>query len=551
MPQYPYKKQVIAGDVPELKPFDYTRQLDATAQSMEQLSEKTAQMARANFLNTFEIESRQMLTEVYERNKNNPEQLLKEQEKARVGLLKGLPTKELRNEANVQFQIHAMPYLQKSKENLYRQEYEKTQAGIYDYITQGLNDIENFGDAFYSANPENSRDSLAAATLIFTGIVNRIGRADKDGNYYLTPREQAAYKQKLNVALTKSARSYYDKLPDNEKVNFAKEYEQGATMINAFDPENPDQLIKMNISKILDRDTYEENLAYFKKQTVESENNLLLEEAMDPVNNPKGDLMKAASYINRAPGYSLKAKKAAMDIVYAQISHNKQINDQQKEMRKINVLNTADGMLLNGNVAGAIKAVRDSDDIESHVKYEIIEKIKTGQRTKQDDPVAYNALAAKIVSGEIYQPSQVLEAYGRGQITDSSKNALIKTMEQVQEPSFKIYKQAQDQVNKVYNKGLMGSLTPAESVALSNINRELNEMYLQSLSSNKSADDMKDIFSPENVQRVAEKYAVGVNENVQSYMGRIQPKKSDVPTVPQRQQGESVDAYLQRVGGVL
>lgn len=545
----PYKKEIIAADVPQLKPFDYTKQLDATAQSMEQLSIKTAKMAEANFLNSFELEGRRTLADLYDKNKANPQQLIREQEKARVGLVKALPTKKLRDEANLQFQIHALPYVQKSKENLYRQEQEKAQAGLYDYLNQGLNDIENLGSAFYAENPENSRDSLVAATLIFSGIVSRIGETDQDGNAYLTPREQAAYKQKLNIALTKSARSYFDGLTDTGKVEFAKQYEQGATQINAIDPQG--NLTKMSITKILDRDTYESNLAYFKKNSTEAENNLLLVEAMDPVNNPKGDLMKAASYINGAKGYSLKAKKAAMDIVYAQISHNKQISDQQKEVRKINVLNTADEMLLNGNVAGAIKAVRDSDDIESHVKYEIIEKIKTGQRTKQDDPVAYNALAAKIVSGEIYQPSQVLEAYGRGQITDSSKNALIKTMEQVQDPSFKIYKQAQDQVSKVYNKGLMGSLTPAESVALSNINRELNEMYLQALADRKSADEIKDIFSPENVQQVAEKYAVGVNENVQSYMGRIQPKKADVPTVPQRQQGESVDAYLQRVGGVL
>ena len=77
-------------------------------------------------------------------------------------------------------------------------------------------------------------------------------------------------------------------------------------------------------------------------------------------------------------------------------------------------------------------------------------------------------------------------------------------------------------------------------------------MYLSAVQQNKDLESMRALFAPENVQRVADKYAVDVNDNVQSYIDRIQPKKqTDEAGVPQRLDGETVEAYLQRVGGIL
>ena len=171
---------------------------------------------------------------------------------------------------------------------------------------------------------------------------------------------------------------------------------------------------------------------------------------------------------------------------------------------------------------------------------------------QHDNPETYNGLMRGIMDGTIYNNNPILEALAAGQIKETSKDALIQTLTQRQKPSYELLQEAIKQVDKVYNKGLMGGLTPAESMALSNIHRELNDMFLSAVQQNRDLESMRALFAPENVQRVADKYAVGVNDNVQSYIDRIQPKKqAEGAGVPQRLDGETVEAYLQRVGGNL
>lgn len=274
------------------------------------------------------------------------------------------------------------------------------------------------------------------------------------------------------------------------------------------------------------------------------------------VEQGKTDLQGAMKFLtekSEGGGYKPQNAKVAADMVYAAYNRNIQAKRLVREEAEAQVLDNSYKHYLAGDTNTAIQTVLAST-IPNDRKQAIIKNMKQGRisEMQHDDPETYNGLMRGIMDGTIYNNNPILEALSAGQIKETSKDALIQTLTQRQKPSYELLQEAIKQVDKVYNKGLMGGLTPAESMALSNIHRELNDMYLSAVQQNKDLESMRALFAPENVQRVADKYAVGVNDNVQSYIDRIQPKKqADGAGVPQRLDGETVEAYLQRVGGIL
>ena len=103
-----YKKQVIAGDIPEVKPYDTTKMFRTISETANGIANATAKLAEQNFMNRFDIEQRKQLNECYERNLNNPKQLEIEQQKIKLNLVKALPNSKMRNEAMARFEMHAM-----------------------------------------------------------------------------------------------------------------------------------------------------------------------------------------------------------------------------------------------------------------------------------------------------------------------------------------------------------------------------------------------------------------------------------------------------------
>lgn len=536
-----YKKQVIAGEIPEVKPYDTTKMFRTISETANGIANATAKLAEQNFMNRFDIEQRKQLNECYERNLNNPKQLEIEQQKIKLNLVKALPNSKMRSEAMARFEMHAMPYMQKAKENLYKQTFNEAQASTLEYINETVKSVEQNAAYLYGDNLAASGTIITSTMADIDGVLRRIATPDEQGNYYLTPAQRVAVQEKLNTAITKGARNYFDSLSPMEKIDFAKKYETGEIEVNSLDPKSPTGFGKTNISKLLDRESFEENRNYFNKQSIEAESDLLFEESMSPLNNPKGDLYKAIEFVSNNRDVSIEAKKYATDVLYGLIARKNQVQNLVDEQSKENVLNMADGLMLDGDVSGAIKLVRNST-LDNSTKLEIIENYKKGgQQKKTDNPETYNNLAYGIVEGTIYNPSQILAEYGKGNITDATKNNLLKTLEQKQKPSFEIYKRAQTQVQKVFDKGIMGTMTPAESGAMTYTLRELNEMYQQALKEGKTEEEIEDIFAPENVTAIALKWQPSLKESAESFMSRF--SNNNTP-IPQARPGQSIEEYL-------
>lgn len=263
----PYKKQVVTADVPQLKPFDYTRQLDSIASDMEKLSAKTADMAKTSFLNNFELESRKALEESFERNSNNPAQLQAEQQKIQQKFISALPSKEMREEAKLRFAVHAMGYMGKAKQNQYNQELKALQASTLDKANVITNNIRSLGKGLYDTNLSVSGTAANTIGLEIASLESMTAERDAQGNFVLSPEKQAILKDNVRTQLTLADMDFFNGLgTTKEKENFYKAYKAKKTKKIWLDPEDErgysEQAMTENNT---DWPTYERNLATMER----------------------------------------------------------------------------------------------------------------------------------------------------------------------------------------------------------------------------------------------------------------------------------------------
>ena len=272
MADYPYKRKIIATDVPEVKPFDTSRALRSISETSANISEATARLSEQAFLNNFEIQSRQMLMDAYDRNQNSPEQLQKEQQKIKMNLVKSLPSSNMRNEAMTKFELHSLPYMQRAKENLYNQKFEEAQVSAIKKTDLIINDMREQAANLYSGNIALAGESIMAFGDNLNDLQNMVNQKDERGNTYFSPAQRAAAEEKIRIIMTSGAVPYFDRLTSAQQKEFYNNYKDKKTLMNVVDKDSETGFNTMSMNENnTDWPTYEKNLAYFERVINETE----------------------------------------------------------------------------------------------------------------------------------------------------------------------------------------------------------------------------------------------------------------------------------------
>lgn len=261
-----YKKQVIAGDIPEVRPYDTTKMFRTISETANGIANATAKLAEQNFMNRFDIEQRKQLNECYERNLNNPKQLEIEQQKIKLNLVKALPNSKMRNEAMARFEMHAMPYMQKAKENLYKQTFNEAQASTIEMVDLKINDMREKAADLYSPDLAVAGTSINALGLDIAELGDLVSRKDERGNSYFTPAQIAASKREIRQIMTAGAVPYFESLDAQGMRDFYKKYKEKTVEMNFASQEDPSGFVKQKMNEHnTDWAVYEKNLAYMGK----------------------------------------------------------------------------------------------------------------------------------------------------------------------------------------------------------------------------------------------------------------------------------------------
>ena len=261
-----YKKQVIAGDIPEVRPYDTTKMFRTISETANGIANATAKLAEQNFMNRFDIEQRKQLNECYERNLNNPKQLEIEQQKIKLNLVKALPNSKMRNEAMARFEMHAMPYMQKAKENLYKQTFNEAQASTIEMVDLKINDMREKAADLYSPDLAVAGTSINALGLDIAELGDLVSRKDERGNSYFTPAQIAASKREIRQIMTAGAVPYFESLDAQGMRDFYKQYKEKTVEMNFANQDDPSGFVKQKMNEHnTDWEVYEKNLAYMGK----------------------------------------------------------------------------------------------------------------------------------------------------------------------------------------------------------------------------------------------------------------------------------------------
>lgn len=242
----------------------------------------------------------------------------------------------------------------------------------------------------------------------------------------------------------------------------------------------------------------------------------------------KTDFQAAIKYVSGQKDYNPKNKNAVISMINGEFT--KELNLARKEyneQKQILLNNAYEVMLNNGDISGAIKDIQNSDVLLSTDKKAIIDKLTTvsNKKNKADNPFVKTDLTEKIVTGEINNENDILTAFLKGEITNTTKTALTRLLKVSQTPNQNILKNAIAQLKKSYNNGVLGT-TPAEARGLSESILQVSNMYQEAVSKGKSTQEIQDLLSPENIQKIAETNRPTLDENVKEIQKQV-TKKND------------------------
>lgn len=323
MANYPYKRQIIAADVQEVKPFDTSRALESIAQTSANISEATARLSQEAYFNNFEIESRKMLLDAYDRNQNNPDQLAKETQKIKMNLVKTLPSERMRNEAMAKFEIHSLPYMQRAKENLYNQKFEEAQVSAIKKTDLIINDMREQAANLYSGDIALAGQSIMAFGDNLKDLQGMVNKADEKGNTYFSPAQRAAAEEQIRIIMTAGAVPFFERLSPEQQKDFYQNYKDKKTLMTVVDKDSETGFNTMSMNENnTDWPTYEKNLAYFERVINET----------DKKEKQGRDSIYSQQYA--------MAKAKFLQGVDMRISNYKAINDSGESMPVLEVFST-------------------------------------------------------------------------------------------------------------------------------------------------------------------------------------------------------------------
>ena len=242
----------------------------------------------------------------------------------------------------------------------------------------------------------------------------------------------------------------------------------------------------------------------------------------------KTDFQAAIKYVSGQKDYNPKNKNAVISMINGEFT--KELNLARKEyneQKQILLNNAYEVMLNNGDISGAIKDIQNSDVLLPTDKKAIIDKLTSvsNKKNKADNPFVKTDLTEKIVTGEINNENDILTAFLKGEITNTTKTALTRLLKVSQTPNQNILKNAIAQLKKSYNNGVLGT-TPAEARGLSESILQVSNMYQEAVSKGKSTQEIQDLLSPENIQKIAETNRPTLDENVKEIQKQV-TKKND------------------------
>jgi len=223
----------------------------------------TAQKAEKKYEMDFQNAAASGINEAYGRNQNNPEQLQKELESIRGGLIEKVPFKH-HDGFNAQFKRAAQPYVNKSTNNHGKLITDQLKESSLKNIDLAKTDLSSYAESLLSDNPVMVADATAAGQEKIREAIQTISLTDANGMPVFSASERFRMSKDLidNTIFT-SVRAGFDDAED--KKAFLEKFDSGELTASIFldDGEN---FISSPIRDRMDRKVFEKTINYMESE---------------------------------------------------------------------------------------------------------------------------------------------------------------------------------------------------------------------------------------------------------------------------------------------
>lgn len=260
----------------------------------------------------------------------------------------------------------------------------------------------------------------------------------------------------------------------------------------------------------------------------------------------------------RKLGLTADAANSVGDMLYSQFSQEAEMREKNRSAAASSEMDSAIDAFYKGNAAAAIQMIQDSETIKGTDKMNLIEKLKNNKYGAESNAYKEQEIAVKIARREINTDEELLSLVAKDEITPDVCNKARTFLKNRDEKAFAFVQSALEQIKAT--KGLLGKVSPEEAAQNSAASLAIMEMWNEAVKNGYSTEDVAKAFSPENVEKIRQRFSVTLDRVIESRMGRFSKTQEstikEAETIidsfkdkkrPQRKPGETIDEYRKRV----
>lgn len=302
-----------------------------------------------------------------------------------------------------------------------------------------------------------------------------------------------------------------------------------------------------------------------EKKTLESAKSSVYAQLYENFKDENGlfDYSKAILFLRKpenqkALGLTAEAANSVGDMLYSQFSQEAEMREKNRSAAASSEIDLAIDAFYKGNAAAAIQAIQDSETIKGTDKMNLIEKLKNNKFGTESDYYKEQEIAGKIARREINTDEELISLVAKGEISDQVCNKARTFLKNRDEKAFAFVQSALEQIKAT--KGLLGKLSPEEAAQNAAASLAIMEMWNEAVKNGYSTEDVAKAFSPENIEKIRQRFSVTLEKTIESKMSRYSAVQESTvkeaetiigsfkeKKISQRKPNETIDEYRKRV----
>ena len=219
------------------------------------------------------LSASQSMADMFNENQNDPEKLQEMFNGLNDKMSAEIPDIETKIGFKADFLVESQSYLNRARSNQKRirliQQREQNEQMMVNWSNM-------YSNSFYNMlTPDSTVDDVVNFVRSRDGIENTLSARNEDGTLIYSPLQQERIRDSLRKVQTDSIKSYFNDLPDYEKVNFYNDLSTDNVLVKSgmISQDDKEEIFYKPLSTFMDQNVFREIKSYTKDYMTKIEEN--------------------------------------------------------------------------------------------------------------------------------------------------------------------------------------------------------------------------------------------------------------------------------------